>query len=215
MFGMKKIQTQGIINIEPLDGSQEWYWGTDYACGDLYEAEELFQQGHPIKQNKLIFIHYPDGKVVQPMAAKEGQYFGAPICHEDKIIILMVDFPAEKIKLVQFDHMLAHFSPLVDIPLSNVEDCYNLMLAGSPLMLIRQGSDNQFQILWPESAAFEIGNTEGFLFRIGDELYFSEWKEDPDYREEIIVRKMDTGEIVNKIPGTMMVMPDGQMWVLT
>ena len=38
---MKRIETQGITYIEPLDGSRgAWYWGTDYASGDLYEAEE-------------------------------------------------------------------------------------------------------------------------------------------------------------------------------
>ena len=39
---MKQIETQGITYLEPLKGSQHWYWGTDYISGDLYEAEELF-----------------------------------------------------------------------------------------------------------------------------------------------------------------------------
>ena len=67
---MKRIETQGIYCIEPLDGSREWYWGMDYTGGDLYEAEELFRQGHPV------------------------------------------------------------------LALSSVEDCYNLMLKGSPPMLL-------------------------------------------------------------------------------
>ncbi|MCI8431549.1 MAG: hypothetical protein HFI16_15065, partial [Lachnospiraceae bacterium] len=50
---MKKIEAQGITYIEPLDGSREWYWGADYASGDLYEAEELFRMGHPVNRNKL------------------------------------------------------------------------------------------------------------------------------------------------------------------
>ena len=54
---MKKIDTQGITYIETLEGSKDWYWGTDYTSGDLYEAEELFKQGHPINQNRLLFIH--------------------------------------------------------------------------------------------------------------------------------------------------------------
>ena len=40
---MKRIETQGITYIEPLVGCNEWYWGTDYIHGDLYEAEELFR----------------------------------------------------------------------------------------------------------------------------------------------------------------------------
>ena len=47
---MKRIITNGITDLEPLAGSSEWYWGADYASGDLYEAEELFRSGHPIRQ---------------------------------------------------------------------------------------------------------------------------------------------------------------------
>ena len=32
---MKRIVTNGSTNLEPLSGSSEWYWGTDYASGDL------------------------------------------------------------------------------------------------------------------------------------------------------------------------------------
>ena len=43
----KKVDTQGITYLELLSGSREWYWGTDYIHGDLYEAEELFRDGYP------------------------------------------------------------------------------------------------------------------------------------------------------------------------
>ena len=133
---MKRIETQGIYCIEPLDGSREWYWGMDYTGGDLYEAEELFRQGHPVSQNKLLFIHYPDGKVVQPVIAEKGQYLGRPICCNNQIILLKVDFPAEKIEIIHFDNTLKHMSVLAVLALPSVEDCYNLMLKGSPPMLL-------------------------------------------------------------------------------
>ena len=68
----KKINTQGITYIEPLVGCNEWYWGMDYTHGDLYEAEELFRDGRPVSQNKLLFVHDPDGTVVQPVVAQES-----------------------------------------------------------------------------------------------------------------------------------------------
>ena len=213
---MKRIETQGITYIEPLDGSRgEWYWGTDYASGDLYEAEELFRDGHPVNQNKLIFVHYPDGRAVQPIAAKQGQYFGRPVFYQGKITILMADFPAGIIGVTQFDDALGQVSTLAEIPLSTVEDCYNLMLKTSPLMLTRQGMDDKFQIIWPECMTLQMGERESFHFRTGEKLYFSSWQEEPEYREEILVRSMDTGEIIERIPGALMFMPDGQRWVLT
>ena len=211
---MKKIDTQGITYLEPLANCSSWYWGTDYTSGDLYEAEELFKQGHPVRQNRLLFIHYPDGKTVQPLIAEDGQYFGRPICWDSRICILLVDFPREKIKILQLDDRLEQTLCSVELPLSSAEDCYNLMLKTSPLMLTRQSGDNKFQILWPENVQFDIENTEGFSFRMDDRLYFDAWYEDPEYREETILRTIDTGEILERFPGSTTVMPDGQVWII-
>lgn len=50
---MKLIYTKAITNLEPMFGSSEQYRGTDYASGDLYEAEKLFRSGHPIRRTGL------------------------------------------------------------------------------------------------------------------------------------------------------------------
>ena len=89
---MITIVTHGITYIEQLDGSCEWYWGTDYIHGDLYEAEEAYYGHYPVDCNRLVFVHYPDGRVVEPMKGKPGQYFGQPISYCGKAQILMADF---------------------------------------------------------------------------------------------------------------------------
>ena len=211
----KKIDTQGITYLELLSGSREWYWGTDYIHGDLYEAEELFRDGYPVSRNKLMFVHDPDGTVVQPVIAQKGQYLGRPICYDGRIAILMVDFPAGQIVVMQFDGALEHMIDLTELPLSAVKNCYNLMLETAPLMVTRQGNEDTFQILWPEQVSFEIGERESFWIRHGDKLYFSTWQEEPEYQEEVIVRKLETGEIIDRFPGSSMTMPDGRLWVLT
>lgn len=212
---MKEVNTQGITYIEPLIGCNEWYWGTDYTHGDLYEAEELFRDGHPISRNKLLFVHTPDGRVVQPVAAQDGQYLGNPVYYNGRIAILMVDFPAGQIVVMQFDNALEHMTERTKLPLSTVKDCYNLMLKTAPLMVTRQGTEDTFQIIWPEQVSFAIGERESFWVRREDKLYFSTWYEEPKYREEIIVRKLETGEIIDRFPGSNMTMPDGRLWVLT
>lgn len=211
---MKKINTFGIHYIEPLHGTNEWYWGSDYMNGDLYEAEEVYRMNLPVKSNKLVFVHYPDGEVVCPIEAKEGQYLGNPAYHDGKLMILLVDFPMWEIRILQYCHEKKQLSVVVDLPLSEVKDCYNLLLEGNPLMLTRQGSENIFQVVWPEKTEFEIGNEESFEYRDGDRLYFTSWIEDPDYREVVHVRDFYTGEIVEKIPGGIMDMPDGQKWIV-
>ena len=160
---MKRIITNGIADLEPLAGSSEWYWGADYASGDLYEAEELFRSGHPIQQNYLpVVIHRP-AKI---------------------------------------------------LPLSSVEDCYNLRLEAPPLMLTRSAHDNKFQILWPERRDFAIEDHEFFEFLEENRLYTTVWYEDPNYREEVLVRDYETGEVLERIPGSLRQMPDGQRWLL-
>ena len=211
---MKRIITNGITNLEPLAGSSKWYWGSDYASGDLYEAEELFRSGHPIRKNRLILVRCPEGTVYEPVCTKPGQYLGRPAYHNGQVMLLLVDFPKEEIRILSFDEAKKTIEPLAVLPFSVVADCYNLMLETPPLMLTRSAHDNQFQILWPERRDFAIEDHEFFEFLEGNRLYTSVWYEDPDYREELLVRDYDTGELLERIPGSLRQMPNGQKWLL-
>ncbi len=211
---MKRIITNGITNLEPLAGSSKWYWGSDYASGDLYEAEELFRSSHPIRKNRLVLVRCPEGTVYEPVCTKPGQYLGRPAYHNGQVVLLLVDFPKEEIRILSFDEAEEITKPLAVLPLSIVSDCYNLMLEASPLMLTRSAHDNQFQILWPERRDFAIEDHEFFEFLEGNRLYTSVWYEDPDYREELLVRDYDTGELLERIPGSLRQMPNGQKWLL-
>lgn len=211
---IKRIRTGGIGYLAPLTGSGEWYWGTDHTSGDLYEAEELFRDGHRIRQNRLILVHFPDGRTVEPVRARPGQYFGLPVWDEGSIVLLLADFPAGELRLLRYEDGSGGLSPVALLPRSAVEDCYNLMLHTSPLMLSRQTGD-RFQVVWPEPADFPIHPAESFCFRAGSRLYFSRWYEDPDYREETVVRRFPDGEILESFRGSLNAMPDGQQWLLT
>lgn len=212
---MKRISTGGISYLETVDGDPAcaWYWGTDYVHGDLYEAEELFREGHPVTCNRLVFVHCPDGRVVEPVKGRAGQYFGRPIYNDGKLQILLVDFPEGLIKIVQYDGEDEQTSLTASIPLREVKDCYNLFLANAPLMLYRQGHEGRFQEVWPEKAEFAIGERESFFSREDGMLYFSRWLEEQVYEEEIVVRKYPGGEILEVFPGSWQKMPDGP-WLL-
>ena len=47
----------------------------------------------------------------------------------------------------------------------------------------------------------------------GERIYFTAWYEDPDYREETIVRSLK-GEILDRFPGDIRIMPGGEKWHL-
>ena len=211
---MKVIETNGITHLEKFDSCSEWYWGTNYTSGDLSEAEEIFLSGKQFEPNRLIFVHYPDGKVFEPIKSEKGQYFGMPAYVDESIYILLISFEEKMIRVFQCSDDMAKTVLIIEIPLIAVKDCYNLKLDGSPLMLTRQGGENRFQIFWPEKIEFDIGVRESFLFRKENKLYFSEWYEDPEYREEVNIREYPTGKHLEKIQGTEMTMPDGQSWIL-
>lgn len=214
MLSMKIIETNGITYLEKFDCCSEWYWGTNYTSGDLYEAEEIYLSGKEIEPNSLIFVRYPDGTVFEPIKPDKSQYFGMPAYVNGSIYILLVSFKEKKIRIYQCSPNMDNIVLTVELPLNTVKDCYNLKIDGNPLMLTRQGGENRFQIIWPDQVEFDIGIRERFCFKRDDKLYFSEWHEDPDYREEINIREYPTGKLIEKISGAEMILPDGQSWIL-
>ena len=181
---MKAIDIHGMTNMELVRGeTDEWYWATDYIHGDLYEAEELFRHGHPVRSNRLYLIHYPDGTVYEPVKPTDGQYLGAPVYDGNSVVLLVVSFIESAIRILRFLHQQGEVQEIAQLPLSVVKDCYNLMLHTSPVLLTRHPNGGIFEIIWPERVRFAINDRETLNFRDGDKLYFNMWYEDPDYWE--------------------------------
>lgn len=210
---MKILDLHGVTNMEPVrGGTSEWYWSTDCIHGDLYEAEELFRMGHPVQSNRLYLIHYPDGTVYEPVPAVAGQYLGDPIYDNDSVALLAVNFQEGTIRILRF--RAGETQEVEQLPLSAVKNCYNLMLHTSPLSLTRQPGDNTFELVWPETVRFAIGERETLNFRAADKLYFTVWHEDPDYWEETVVRSVLDGKILDRFPGDIRIMPNGEKWLV-
>lgn len=211
---MKCIATNGISCLEPLQGSDQWYWGMDHTGGDLYEAGELYRDSHPVQCNRCILIHYPDGTVYEPVRTKPGQYLGKPVYCDGQVALLMVDFPKEEIYILRFNDAAGETIPLAVLPLALAEDCYNLMLKTSPLLLTRSPPGNRFYVLWPEQREFVLEDRESFALLDGDRMYTEKWYDEPDYWDEVLARDFKTGNVLERMPGCIWTMPDGQKWLL-
>lgn len=212
---MRIIDIHGMTNMELVRGeTDEWYWATDYIHGDLYEAEELFRQGHYVRSNRLYLIHYPDGTVYEPVPPVDGQYLGYPVYDDGYVVLLVVNFSESMIHILRFLHQQEKTQEVARLSLSTVGDCYNLILYTSPLSLTRQSNDGTFEIIWPEKVGFVIDDRETFNFREGDKLYFNIWYEDPDYREETLVRSLRDGTILERFPGDIRIMPNRERWLI-
>ena len=59
-----------------------------------------------------------------------------------------------------------------------------------------------------------INNRETLIFRDGDKLYFNVWYEDPDHREEMLVRSLRDGTILERLSGDIHIMPNGERWLV-
>lgn len=214
---MKEISTGGITVLEPLEGSEGVYFGTETPSGDLYEAEELFHMGKTLTPNRLVFVTYPDGAVTEPVRAAKGQYLGNSLFYDGEAYVLLADFPAREIRILKLDKSLESARVHATVTLSQVEDCNNLMLRSAPLMLTREVGET-FEIVWPERRVYNVGERETFLFRDGDELYFLEWNEEERgetyrYWEETVVRDLD-GHVTRRLHGEVRRMPGGEIWLI-
>ncbi|MCR4690568.1 MAG: hypothetical protein K5739_04425 [Lachnospiraceae bacterium] len=215
---MKEIKTNGIMYIKPIPGAtNDWYYGLDFEAGDLYEAEELFKSGNTLRGRKFCLVHYPEGTVFSPLPEQEDQYCEEPVFFEDGIYILNVDFREGQIRIIRFDCQEHKTEIHVRILLAEVTDCYNLRLHIAPLTLTRQcAGRNEFEIIWPEKTAFSMEDHESFFLRDGSKLFFNRWHEEgegADYRywEETVVKDL-SGNVLEVLPGDVMLMPNGELW---
>lgn len=210
------IKIKGISNKYPeeIEGTNDWY--VAYESGrefcDLYEAEDIFNINGYYEGMIYHLIHYPDGEVHSPFHLQDNIYINKPIWNNGLFNFLVLDFAAKLIKITEYIPDKKEIVVIAELSLSEVEDCYNLILDTSPLTLGRSGNDGFYEIVWPEKKKIAIGKTESVLFRDENKLYLSEWYEDPEYHENIIVRDIKTGKIIEKSEGYLRRLPNNVYW---
>ena len=215
---MKIQEIQGLTNgyLEQLEGTSEWYYckQCETSFCDLYEAEEIIKETGEFAGATCYLVHYPDGEVIRPFEMRKNCYVEAPVFDDGKIGFLEVDFEARTIRIHYYLPEERRLVTLAELPLDSVKDCYNLSLRQSPLLLGRDANDGKYEVIWPVRKNVPIGEAESLMFCDGDKMYFASWYEDPEYHEEVVIRLLQTGEELERFPGTIQRMPDGTYWRL-
>lgn len=199
---------------EQIEGTSEWYSckePRDIFC-DIYDAEEMIKSGEKFPGMNCHLIHFPDGFVHSPFELRENLYIDSPVWDNGKLFFLSVDFDERLIYISCYFPEEKRLETIKVLPLDIVEDCYNLILQSSPPMLYRDGKDGVFEVVWPENKKIDIGKTESLLFRNGEDLYFCEWQDEPEYHENVIVRNVNTGKVREKFKGYLQRLPNGVYW---
>lgn len=215
---MKFRKIEGLQDVCPerIEGTDEWYYckiAKNCFC-DLYEAEEIVKSGQVYEGMTCVLIHYPDRNVYYPFVTKENVYVDAPVYWDGALYFLVVDFTEKKIEIVAFDTAMYEIQTVEEFSLDEVENCYNLMLRVAPVVLVRDGNKNVLDVIYPEKKQFKMSNHEVFLFKDEEKMYFSEWQEDPEYREMVVVRDWNTGKEIERFDGQLWRMPNGDVWVM-
>ncbi len=182
--------------FENIEGTSEWYYShvSSKSFCDLYEAEEIVNDGYTFVGMSCALIHYPDGKVFKPFEIRENIYVEKPVFLDGKIYFLEVDFDKKIMRLIYIDSeelLRENFKDYnendndksfnisiedikhieTEISLSEVEDCYNLMLKIAPVMITRCGNEGCFEIIYPEKKKYNIEAREGISLSEVEDCY--------------------------------------------
>lgn len=214
---MKIKVFKGFKDIYPekVEGTDSWYFGHWTPCAEAYEVPE-FKNNYP--GTKLYLVEYPSGKVFEPFKQEKNVFLEWPIYEqkEQSFGIIRYDFNKEIVQVFSFKPEGSSVTLLTELPFSKLGDMGNVRILTSPFALVKHDvHGNAVDFLWPKEMHLQLEENETLVFQDEGKLYLSKWIEDPDYREEIIVRDTETGQILERSPGYLLRMPDGSIWQMT
>ena len=173
----------------------------------------MYKSGEVYTGAIIALVQFPEGKLFKPFENRNNIYVEKPVWDGGNFNILTVDFEKCLIEIFNYFPLENKLEKIAEISLTEIEDCYNLFLENSPLALYRQRNNNNFEIIWPEKKVIEIEEAESFNYRDNDDLYFSQWIDEPTYYNNIIIRDINTGKIKEKFKGIIKKMPNGEFWI--
>ncbi|MGO4961757.1 hypothetical protein ACTQ5X_08440 [Jeotgalibaca porci] len=203
------------IYPEKVDETDSWYYAQWTPCSEAYEVPD-FKNKYP--GTRLYFIEYPSGKVFEPIKQGKNVFLERPVYeHKDNSFgIIRYDFNEEVIQVLIFKPDCYSVKIITEMAFSKVGDMINVRLVTSPFALVKHDvQSDTVDFLWPKEMHIQFEENEGLYFQNDGKLYTSKWIEDPNYREEIIIRDAETGEILERNPGYLRRMPDGSVWKMT
>lgn len=215
---MKTKQFHGYEKLYPenIDGTTEWFYCKQ---PDFLDVEDLLETpDNFIFEGNQVFLINISGRIFEPIQQEHNVFLSKPIYNADDnaLAIIKYDFSKECIQIVKYDIQTDSCSVIGEVPLSKGEDLINVRILQNSYVLIKhEFIEDITNILYPVEKQIQLEKNED-LFLISDgRLISSKWIEDPDYREEIIVRDFNTTEIITRKNGYVSIMPNGEIWMLT
>lgn len=207
----------GFENIYPekIEGTNSWFYGQWTPCAEAYEVPE-FKNKYP--GTRLYLFEYPSGKVYEPIKQEKNVFLERPVYDSKEGIFGMIRYDFNKKMLEAFTYNPKDFrlKKLTELPFSKLGDMVNIRFLTSPFILVKYDVRNDaIDLIWPKESHFQFEENESLELIADDKMYTSKWMEDPEYHEEVIIRDINTGIIIERYPGYCVRMPNGSVWMMT
>lgn len=210
---IKELKGYEKIYPEKIDGTSEWFYCN--LSGGV-DVEDILDFQNDYTGNRLYLIHI-SGKIFEPVKQEKNVYLSEPVYNVDDnaFAIVKFDFNKKIIQILRYDIETDHCSVVGEVPLSKGGDLINVgVLQNSYILVKHENLDDSAVFLYPVEKSLQLEEHEGLYLLNDNKLISFKWIEDPDYREEIIIRDYVTNEIIERKDGFNAIMPNGEFWLL-
>ncbi len=213
---MKIKEFRGYEDVYPekIVGTDQWFYGQCTPCSEAYEVSG-FNGNYP---GTRLYLFNINGNIFEPVKQEKNVFLEKPAYNIDResFGIVRNDFNKAIIQVIEYRIRSQETIVLTELLMSKAGDMINVRIITDPYMLVKHDIHNDaIDFLWPIERRYQFEENESLDFMYEDKLFTSKWIEDPDYREEVIIREKSTGEVIERKPGYMVTMPDGSRWIMT
>lgn len=214
---MKIRKLKGCEKIYPenIDGTAEWFYCKDPIS--LYPDDILLKGDDYVFEGTQLYIIHISGKMLEPIKQEQNVFLSHPVYNtgDNAFAIIKYDFTKKIIQIVKYDIGKDTCSTVGEIPLSKGGDLINLSILENSYMLVKSEIlEDTAILLYPFEKEIQLEEHETIHSINGNKLICEKWIEDPDYREEIIIRDFETNQILERKDGYIRTMPNGETWLL-
>ena len=199
---------------EKINGTNEWFYGKSPSWVDADEIEDY--KGEFTGTRLLLFN--VDGTIIEPFTLTKNVFIENPVYSNESnsFGLLRYDFNIRVIQMYEYFIQEKKLSLITELPFEEGGGFVNLRIEKEPFMLVKSNvNDDNVEFIYPAKAKYKLESNETLFCIDGDTFITSKWIEDPDYREEIITRKMSDGSIIQREKGYIVEMPNGHIWKMT
>lgn len=210
---IKELKECEKIYPEKIEGTSEWFYCN---LSDGVDVEDILDCQDEYMGNKVYLIHI-SGKIFEPVKQEKNIYLSNPVYNVDDnaFAIVKFDFNKKIIQILKYDIETNHCSVVGEVPLSKGGDLINVGVLQNSYTLVKHENLDDFAIfLYPVEKKIQLEENEVLVLLNDNKLISFKWIEDPDYREEIIIRNFETNEVLERKDGFNAIMPNGEFWLL-